>query len=140
MSAEKKSSFINVDELMPQVSVEQAAAFYGVALPTCQRIGAETRLRCFLNCGRSGETGDRALAIQTEDPTRKWHCHQVGCGKGGNLLSLLDLLKAGPNTGGRPRGERFKQLAADLAAIAGGLVRGVDLPATVPRPAEPPPA
>src|SRR5206468_1972736 len=32
MSSEKQS-FVNVDELLPQVSVEQAAAFYGVPLP-----------------------------------------------------------------------------------------------------------
>jgi hypothetical protein len=122
MSPEKKS-FINVDELMPQITLEQAAAYYGVALPELQRIGNETRVRCFLNCGKAKETGDRALAIQADDPTKKWHCHQYGCGKGGNLVSLCDLMKPGPNAGGRPRGERFKEIAADMKAMVEGVTR-----------------
>jgi 5S rRNA maturation endonuclease (ribonuclease M5) len=136
MATEKKSSFINVEELMPQVSLEQAAGFYGVALPELKRIGAETRARCFLNCGKAQETGDRALAIQEGDPTKKWHCHQYGCGKGGNLISLLDLMKPGESMGGRPRGERFKQIAADVVAMTSGVMRGVGLPTpATPKPA-----
>src|SRR5438105_3695685 len=96
-------AFIKVDELMPQVSLEQVLAFYGVELPELKQVGAETRSRCFLNCGKSEETGDRALAIQTDHPARQWRCHQAGCGRGGNLLSLCDLLKPGDNAGGRPR-------------------------------------
>ena len=38
MSSEKKSSFINVDELMPKVSVEQAVAYYSVQLPELHQI------------------------------------------------------------------------------------------------------
>src|ERR1051325_1051516 len=106
MSAEKRP-FVNVDELMPQVSLEQAAQFYNAALPELKKIGSETRTACFLNCEKKEPTGDRALAIQSADPLKKWHCHQYGCGKGGNLVSLCDLLKPGANSGGRPRGERF---------------------------------
>jgi len=127
MSTERKS-FIKVDELLPQVSLEQAAAFYGVPLPEMKRVGDETRSRCFLYCGRAGETGDRALAIQTEHAAKQWKCHQYGCGKSGNLVSLCDLMKPGENAGGRPRGERFKQIAADLAAMAGGQSAGTDAP------------
>lgn len=131
---EKK--FVNVDELLPQVSLEQAAAFYGMELPELKRIGAETRTRCFLVCGKTSDTGDRAMAIQAEDPAKKWHCHQYGCGKGGNLVSLCDLLKPGASSGGKPRGERFKAIAADLAAMVAGVMRGVDVPAPVaPKPA-----
>ena len=63
MSGER-AAFVNVDELMAQVSLEQALTFYGVELPELRRIGAEIRSRCFLNCGRQGETGDRALATR----------------------------------------------------------------------------
>jgi len=45
----EKLPFINVDELMPRVSLEQATAFYGVPLPELHRTGQETRTRCFLN-------------------------------------------------------------------------------------------
>src|SRR2546430_11257651 len=135
----EKKGFINVDELMPQVSLEQAANFYGVALADLKKVGSETRTACFLNCGKQTPTGDRALAIQTDDPAKKWHCHQYGCGKGGNLISLCDLLKPGANAGGKPRGERFKQIAADIVAMVGGLLRGTDVPSpSAPKPAPPP--
>lgn len=138
---EKKRAFINVDELMPQATVEQMAAYYGVTLPEIRRVGEEIRTRCFLNCGRSEETGDRALAIRADEPTKPWRCHQYGCGKGGNLVGLCDLLKSGANAGGRPRGERFKEIAADLAAIVAGSPVPTELtPAVAPvkKPADPP--
>jgi len=71
MATEKKSSFVKVDELMPQVTLEQTAAFYGVQLPELHKVGSETRTRCFLNCGRPQETGDRALAIQADHPAKQ---------------------------------------------------------------------
>jgi 5S rRNA maturation endonuclease (ribonuclease M5) len=136
--APEKKSFIKVDELLPQVTVEQAAVFYGVPLPELKRVGAETRARCFLQCGRDGETGDRALAIQCDHPAKQWQCHQYGCGKSGNLVSLCDLMKPGDSAGGRPRGERFKQIAADLRAMVEGVTRA-EAPAApaAPRPAAP---
>lgn len=118
--AGEKPGFVNVDELMRQVTVEQAAAFYGVTLPEIHRAGNEIRTRCFLVCGRPGDTGDRALAIQAEHPAKIWRCHQYGCGKGGNLVSLCDLMKPGPHADGKPRGERFKAIIADLLAMTRG--------------------
>src|SRR5687768_1190758 len=126
MSSEKRK-FVNVDELMPKVSLEQVAAFYGTPLPDLKRVGGEVRSACFLQCGKAVATGDRAIAFQADDPAKKWHCHQAGCGKGGNLVSLCDLLKPGDSAGGRPRGERFKAIAADLAGMAMGMVRGADV-------------
>ena len=125
---------------MPQVSLEQAAAYYGVPLPELHRVGNETRCRCFLNCGRTCETGDRVLAIQTDHPAKQWHCHHYGCGKGGNLVSLCDLMKPGVNGGGRPRGERFKEIAADLQAMAGGATGPAlpEKPVAAAAPEEPP--
>src|SRR5205807_447178 len=105
-------------------------------LPELHRVSQEIRARCFLNCGKTQETGDRAIAIQAEDPAKKWHCHQYGCGKGGNLVSLCDLIKPGASASGRPRGDRFKEIAKDLQAIAAG-----GKPAdSVPLPAAPLPA
>jgi hypothetical protein len=134
---EKNRGFINVDELVPHVSVEQVAAYYGVPAPDLKRIGEETRARCFLNCGKADETGDRALAIQESHPAKQWACHQYGCGKNGNLLGLMDLLKPGENMGGRPRGDRFKQLAADLRAMVDGTLAGGKR--TAPSQPSPPP-
>jgi hypothetical protein len=73
------------------------------------------------------------LAIRAEEPTKPWRCHQYGCGKGGNLVGLCDLLKPGANAGGRARGERFKEIAADLAAIVEGRPAPIDVvPAAAP--------
>jgi len=140
-SAEKKAGYIDVDELMPQITLEQAAAYYGVGLPELHRAGNETRTRCFLNCGKACETGDRVLAIQTDHPAKQWKCHQYECGKGGKLISLCDLMRSGQNAGGRPRGEWFKEIAADLKAMAAGLSRLKGAPpatAAKPAPAEVP--
>lgn len=120
MSTEKKSPFVKVDELMPKVSLEQAAAYYGVKLPELKRIGSETRSACFLHCGKTEPTGDRVLAIQTDHPARQWHCHKYGCHRGGNLIGLCDLMKPGGAGEGKPRGERFKSIATDLLAMASG--------------------
>ncbi|MCH7726497.1 MAG: hypothetical protein IH991_08475 [Planctomycetes bacterium] len=119
MTAEKHS-FINVDELLPQIGIEQVVAYYGAKLPELHRVGTEIRTKCFLNCGKTKETGERALAIKADDPATKWRCHQYGCTKGGNLIGICDLLKPGADHGGRPRGERFKAIAADLQAIVSG--------------------
>lgn len=114
---ERKSSYIDVQALLPQVSLEQAAAFYGITLPELKRIGQEIRTRCFLNCGKTEGTSDRALAIQAESATKIWKCFQYGCTKGGNLVGLCDLMKSGESMGGRPRSERFKEIARDLQAM-----------------------
>ena len=105
---------------MAQVTLEQAAAYYGVALPEMQRVGSEVRMRCFLNCGRKEETGQRALAIQADHRAKIWRCFETGCGRGGNLVSLCDLMKPGEHAEGKPRGDRFKAILADLQAMAAG--------------------
>lgn len=120
----QKPAYINVDELLPQISLERAAQYYGVGLPELRKIGDETRTACFLACGRNEETGPRALAIQADSPTKRWACHQYGCGKSGNLVGLCDLMKPGASAGGRPRGERFKAIAADLKAMLDGCLVG----------------
>lgn len=117
---ERKPAFIKVDELLPQITLEQAAAYYSVSLPEIRQVGDEIRMRCFLACGRTEETGDRAIAVQANNPVKPWKCHVYGCKKGGNLVGLCDLMKPGQNAGGRPRGQRFKEIATDLQAMTGG--------------------
>lgn len=116
----ERAGFVNVENLVAQVSVEQAAAYYGVALPELRRVGDEIRTRCFLACGRAHETGERAISIQANHPAKIWRCHEAGCGRGGNLVSLCDLMKPGEHMDGKPRGGRFKGILADLARMAEG--------------------
>lgn len=136
MPADRPTAFIPVDDLLPGISVEDVCRFYGVPPPTLNRISSEVRTACFLNCGKSHETGDRALSIQADDPTKRWYCHQYGCGKKGNLIGICDLLKEGENAGGRPRGDRFKAIAADLRAMVGDVFVGVS--AAAPAASAPP--
>ena len=132
----KGEGYVNVDELMPQITVDQAAQFYGVVLSELQQVGKEIRTRCFLNCGRAEETGDRALAIRADSPAKQWKCHQYDCGKGGNLVSMCDLMKPGTHSDGRPRGERFKAIRDDLKAMVSGLL-AADTPVVVSAKREP---
>ncbi len=127
---------------MAQVPLEQAVSYYGITMPEIRRIGTEVRTRCFLNCGRHAETGDRALAIQPDHPAKIWRCHEAGCGRGGNLVSLCDLMKPGDNAGGKPRGERFKAILRDLQGMAAGAppppsAIAAEEPAAVKMPATP---
>lgn len=117
--APEKSRYIRVDDLLPRISLEQVAAYYGVPLPELRRVGNEVRTQCFLNCGKTCETGSRTLAIEIDHPAKQWKCHAYECGKSGNLVSICDLVKPGPHMEGRPRGERFKEIAADLERMAG---------------------
>ncbi|NLE38119.1 MAG: hypothetical protein GX621_08865, partial [Pirellulaceae bacterium] len=117
MSRERKG-YIDVQELMAQVPLERALEYYGAELSEIRRIGEEIRTKCFLACGRSGETGDRALSIQPDHPAKIWRCFEQGCGRGGNLVSLCDYLKPGEHSEGKPRGERFKAILKDLQAMA----------------------
>lgn len=116
----ERRGFVNVDELMSQVSLEKVLTYYGRELPEIRRIGEEIRMRCVLNCGRTGETGDRAISIQPEHPAKLWRCHEKDCGRGGNLVSLCDFLKPGETGNGKPRGDRFKAILKDLQAMASG--------------------
>lgn len=121
---------------MPRISLERAAGFYGVRLPELHRTGEETRSKCFLACGRTQETGNRALAIQEGHPAKQWACHEYGCTKGGNLVGLCDLMKGGATEGGRPRGARFREIASDLQAMVDGAPPPEpSRPATTPPPA-----
>jgi hypothetical protein len=112
--------FVNVDDLSRRVSVEQVLAHFGLVHEIAHRVGQEIRTRCFLNCGKTEPTGDRVLAIQDHD-VKRWCCHKYDCPHkaGGNLVGLVDLLLPGTNAGGRPRGERFKEVLRTLQQIAG---------------------
>jgi hypothetical protein len=140
MSTEKKA-FIPVDELMPRVTLDGLLDYFRVEpRPEIAANQQQIRTRCFLLCGRTGDTGDRALAIDYTDPTKRWKCFETGCGKSGNLLTMCHLL-GGEDTSERVRGPAFKKAAEHLAKIVAGQPRNEDTevaatPATV---AVPPP-
>lgn len=123
----RKSSFVQIDDLQAQIDIETACRFYGVDPGPLERVGKDIRTRCFLNCGKTEETGNRAIAIDPESPVKRWRCHQYGCGKGGNLVTMCDLMKAGDNFGGKqPNGSRFIDIREDLRSIVGGVSEPVE--------------
>jgi 5S rRNA maturation endonuclease (ribonuclease M5) len=131
-----RANFVNVDDLSRSVSVEQVLTHFDLVHEIAHRTRNEIRTRCFLNCGKTAPTGNRALAINDED-VKRWCCHQYECPhkSGGNLVGLIDLLLPGQHSNGRPRGERFKEVLATLQRIAGHS--GDPLPAATSRqPAE----
>ncbi len=117
-TAERRKGFVNVDALQEQIPLETVLAYYGVEA-LLKQAGSEVRMACEFNCGKEKATGDRAVAVQT-DGVKRWQCHEYGCGRNGNLVGMCDLLKPGENCDGKPRGQRFKDIAADLQAMAGG--------------------
>lgn len=120
----ERSGFVNVDALMREVSFEQVLAHFDVPSTDIHRVGGEIRMRCMLNCGRAEETGDRAIAIQADHTAKLWRCFHAGCGRGGNLVSLIDYLLPGEHSDGRPRGARFKEVIAALLAVREGKAGG----------------
>jgi 5S rRNA maturation endonuclease (ribonuclease M5) len=132
-----KQKFVNVDELSRSVTIEQVLTHFGLVHEIAHRTGNEIRTRCFLNCGKTAATGDRALAIKDEG-VKQWCCHRYECPHkvGGNLVGLIDLMLPGQNGNGRPRGDRFKEVLATLQQIAGDF--GKPLAATVPAPSDEP--
>lgn len=122
--------YINVDDLAPTVSIEQVLSYYGVNAEL-HRVGQHIRSACFLNCQKSDPTGKRALAIEAEG-LHRFRCHQYGCGKAGNLVGLIDLVKPGAHQEGRPRGERFRAIAEDLLRMGQGELSATPAPAPAP--------
>lgn len=120
--AERKSSFVNVDDLQKQLDWETVWRYYGLDPGEVHRTGKEIRTRCFLNCGRREETGDRALAFDTRHPL--WRCHQYGCGKGGNIARFCGVVKYGANLPDLLRGDQFKAVREDLRAMVEGTGTG----------------
>ncbi len=114
----QRKGWIDVEPLIEQVSIDRAAQYYGIALQL-ERTTGEVRTRCFLNCGKTEETGDRAMAIDLD--RKRFRCHHYGCTAGGGLLDLMFRMKHGREpTGGKLRGEEFKDIVGDLQAIADG--------------------
>jgi 5S rRNA maturation endonuclease (ribonuclease M5) len=120
MSTKRSSNYVDVDELVRGLSVEQVTSHFGVDLSAAKRIGNEIRTRCFLVCQHTGESGDRSLAIETASGAMKWKCHHYPCQREGNAVKLVDNLLHGDNGDEKPTGERFKAVLAELQKIASG--------------------
>ena len=115
MTPQKFGYMNDVDQLIEQTSVHQVLAHYGKPLP--EKASGEHRMQCVFNetCADS-QYGN--LTVKLDDTVNRIYCHT--CRIRGNLLTLLHGLETHqPPTGGRLRGEEFKNAVAKLREISG---------------------
>lgn len=111
---EKNRSFVSVDELIEQTSLDAVLDHYG--LPLTQRHAREYRMNCVFNesCVDSSYGN---LAVQL-DAAKLIFCHS--CRVRGNLLTLLHGLDNNcPPESGRLRGAEFRAAVTKLKEIVG---------------------
>ncbi len=106
----------DVDELIEKTPLASVLQHYGLPLPDDH--AKEYRTNCIFNesCANS-KYGNLTVAL---DSAKRVYSHC--CGVRGNLLTLLHgLEKRCPPTGGRLRGQEFKDAVATLRDIAQGV-------------------
>ena len=108
-------TFIDVDRLQAETTLEEAAARCGVTLDIRQS-GKEARIGCPFGC-QGDHAGKKEIAVNTEHPQKVFYCHAYQCGFRGNLLMLMHgWLNGKKPTGGRLTGEEFNRAKQVLAA------------------------
>ena len=105
----------NVDEMVEQTPLDLVLAHYGLPMSGGS---SEYRMKCVFNeaCSES-QYGNLSVKL---DAAKRIYCHT--CKTKGNLLTLLHGLDTRqPPSGGRLRGQEFKNAVAKLKEINGGV-------------------
>jgi 5S rRNA maturation endonuclease (ribonuclease M5) len=127
---EKKEGWIDVQELMPRVSVQEIAAYFRFELGETFGGSGEQRTRCpVASCDGNGDY--RSVSINVDDPKGRWKCHRsgYGCGAQGDKLTLAHCMKHGAMpSGNKLKGSAFREIATDLLAISGGVAPRAEVP------------
>ncbi len=111
-----KPGYVNVDELIAQVTPQHVAASFGVPFPA--DISGEVRIPSVFAEKGHGENSYGALTINLDEPQNPIYCHVTGTR--GNLLTLIHGFKHHrPPVSGKLRGDEFKEAARILQEIAG---------------------
>ena len=111
-----RHGYVNVDELIAQVTPHQVAAFFGVPFPA--DASGEVRIPSVFAERGKGENSYGALTINLDQPQNPIYCHVTGTR--GNLLTLIHGFKhQRPPVSGKLRGDEFKEAARLLQEIAG---------------------
>ena len=124
-----KPGYVNVDELIAQVTPQLVAAFFGVPFPA--DVSGEVRIPSVFTERGKGENSYGALTINLDEPQNPIYCHVTGTR--GNLLTLIHGFKHHrPPASGKLRSDEFKEAARLLQEIAGkvdGVLSGQPTPA-----------
>src|SRR5437867_3530445 len=111
-----RHGYVQVDELIAQVTPQQVAAFFGVPFPA--EVSGEVRIPSVFADQSPGENSYGALTINLDQPQNPIYCHVTGTR--GNLLTLIHGFKHHrPPASGKLRGDEFKEAARLLQEIAG---------------------
>ncbi len=114
--APTRHGYVNVDELIAQVTPHQVATFFGVPFPA--DASGEVRIPSVFAERGKGESSYGALTINLDEPQNPIYCHVTGTR--GNLLTLIHGFKHHrPPASGKLRGDEFKEAARILQEIAG---------------------
>ena len=115
MNTKNRGYMSGIDDLIEQTSAAQVLSHFGKPPP--EKSSGEHRMPCVFD-DSCIDSSYGTLAVNLSDPAKRIYCHS--CGVRGNLLSLLwGLMKHAPPSGGRLRGDEFKQAVAVLKEIAG---------------------
>ena len=119
---ERKKGWIDVNELMPRVSIHDIAMYFRFDLGATFGITGEQRTRCpVASC--DGHNDFRSVSVNLNSEKGTWKCHRggYGCGGQGDKLTFAYCLEhGGMPPGGRLKGDAFVQTAKLLQQIAGG--------------------
>ena len=110
----KKSSYIDVDRLQSETTLEEAAAKCGVQIEP-RGSGKEVRIDCPFACA-GDHAGRKEISVNTEHPQKLFYCHAYQCHVRGNLLMLMHGWLTGQQpTGGKLKGAEFNRVKRVLA-------------------------
>ncbi|MEL7496557.1 MAG: toprim domain-containing protein [Planctomycetota bacterium] len=111
-----KKNFIPVNELLERTSLDQFISYYGFETEL-QRKGNEERMRSPFACEKC-QGNQQVVSVNWQSGVFTSHCYH--CNVRGRVTTLLFGMKYGREpAGGKLKGEEFKDIAADIATVAG---------------------
>ncbi|TWT61676.1 DNA primase [Rubinisphaera italica] len=116
MSSTKPAYLSDVDDLIEQTDVSDVLMHFGQTPPN--KSSGEFRMPCVFG-DSCDDSSYGTLTVNLSETAKRIYCHT--CGTRGNLLTLIHGLQTGRSpSGGRLRGDEFKQAVQTLQTIHGG--------------------
>ncbi len=131
--------FIHVDKLLPQTTLKQFVDHYSYDTEIQQK-GKEERIRSPFPCDKC-RGNQIVIAVDWQKQVFKTHCYH--CDVRGSVTLLLYGMKHErlPSSGLKLKGDEFKEIAEDIAVVAGQRTpsAAVEQTTATPKPMEPKP-
>lgn len=115
MAPQKPAYLSDVDQLVERTGLSSVLTHFGKQPP--DKSAGEHRMPCVFNESCS-DSSYGTLTVNVSDTAKRIYCHS--CGVRGNLLVLIHGLQTGrAPTGGKLRGQEFKDAVQTLRTVAG---------------------